>query len=106
MAFVNEASRECVKSELDLAAVQPMQTSIEEVNAVKCLLVSSVQKRTPLNFHIPRTCNHYIDMANVMRYVHAKITQGSDANLAVEETVAPVNLMLHSMFSQVDTSLY
>jgi len=66
MAFMNEASCECAKSELDFFAMQPMQTSVEEANVVKYPPVSSVQNRALLDFDITRTGNHYIDMANVM----------------------------------------
>ena len=94
MAFVNEASCECAKSELDLFAVQPTQTSIEEAN-VEYLPINSTQNRALLDFVISRIGDHYIDMVNI----RAKVTQGSDTNLAVDATVAPVNIMLHSMFS-------
>jgi len=40
-----------------------------------------------------------------MQYVKAKITQNVGANLQVDAEVGPVNLLLHSLFSQVDISL-
>jgi len=82
--------------------MQPSQTSIEEANVVEYLPVGSVQNRAPLDFDIPGTGNHYIDTENVMLYVCTKIMQAFDGNLAADATVAPINLMLHSMFSQVD----
>jgi len=66
--------------------------------------VSSIQNRTPLYFDMSGAGNHYIDMANVMLYVCTKIMQGNNANLAADTTVAPVNLMLYSMFSLVGIS--
>jgi len=104
MAFVNEASCECEKSELELFAVQPTQTTVKEANVVEYLPVSSIQNRTPLYFHMSGAGNHYIDMANVMLYVCTKIMQGNNANLAADTTVAPVNLMLYSVFSLVGIS--
>ena len=40
-----------------------------------------------------------------MLYVKAKITTNDGGNLAADAAVGPVNLSLHSLFSQVDTSL-
>jgi len=51
------------------------------------------------------TGEDYIDCSNILLYVRAKITQANNANLAADSTAAPVNLMLHSMFSQVDVAL-
>jgi len=46
-----------------------------------------------------------IDFANTMLYVKAKLTTMGDGNLAADAAVGPVNLFLHSLFSQVDISL-
>ena len=40
-----------------------------------------------------------------MLYVRAKITRNNNTNLVEDSTAAPINLLLHSMFSQVDVSL-
>ena len=40
-----------------------------------------------------------------MLYVKAKITANNGGNLAADVEVGPVNLFLHSLFSQVDISL-
>jgi len=40
-----------------------------------------------------------------MLYVKAKLTAMDGANLAADAAVGPVNLFLHSLFSQVDISL-
>ena len=47
----------------------------------------------------------YIDFANIMLHVKAKVTQANDANIAADAAVGPVNLFLHSLFLQVDISL-
>jgi len=51
------------------------------------------------------TGEEYVDLSNVVLYVRAKITRNNNANLAEDSTAAPVNLLLHSMFRQVDVSL-
>jgi len=45
--------------------------------------------------------------SNIQLHVHVKIVKADGSNIGsnVNTTVAPVNLLLHSMFSQVDISL-
>ena len=47
----------------------------------------------------------YVDMSNVMLYVRATIVRNNNGDPRADSTSAPVNLLLHSMFSQVDVSL-
>jgi len=44
-------------------------------------------------------------MSNVMLYVRATIVRNNNGDPRADSTSAPVNLLLHSMFSQVDVSL-
>jgi len=46
-----------------------------------------------------------VDLGNTMLYVQAKITKQDGTNLDANDPVGPVNLLLHSLFSQVDISL-
>ena len=46
-----------------------------------------------------------IDFGNSLLYVKAKITRANGNNLAAETNTGPVNLFLHSLFSQVDIEL-
>jgi len=59
----------------------------------------------PIEFDVIGSGEDYLDLTNVMLYVRAKVTQANGNNLAEDSTSAPVNLLLHSMFSQVDVSL-
>ena len=80
--------------------------SLEEACVVEYQPVSSVQNRAPLDFDVPGSGEHYIHLANIQLYIRAKILNADGVTpLDVNNTVAPVNLMLHSMFSEVDISL-
>jgi len=105
MAFVNPASCECAKSELDLFTLQPTQTSIEDTTVVEYHPISSIQNKGPIEFDVTGTGDQYIDVSNIQLYIRAKITKGDGTNLDPNSTAAPVNLLLHSMFSQIDISL-
>jgi len=48
MAFVNANTCECTNSDLDLFAIQPMQTSIEEASVVEYHPISSLAIRAPI----------------------------------------------------------
>jgi len=105
MAFVHEQSCECLKSELDLFSVPPTQTSVENGNWIEYHPLTSVGDDSPIEFEINGNGEDYIDLANTMLYVQAKITRMNNNNIAADAAVGPVNLFLHSLFSQVDISL-
>ena len=46
-----------------------------------------------------------MDAANTQLYVKAKITQADETALAADTAVGPINLFLHSLFSDVEVSL-
>ena len=105
MAFVHEQSCECTKSELDLFSVPPTQTSMENGNWIEYHPLTSVMDGSPIEFEIGGSGEDYIDFGNSMLYVQAKIIQPNGNALAAAANTAPVNLFLHSLFSQVDTQL-
>ena len=105
MAFVHEQSCECTKSELDLFSVPPTQTSMEQGSWVEYHPLTTITDGSPVEFDISGTGEDYIDFGNTVLYVRAKVTQVNGANLAGDAAVGPINLFLHSLFSQVDISL-
>ena len=105
MAFINEHSSECCKSELDLFSVPPTQTSIEQATLVEYHPVSSLSDGAPIEFDISASGEDYIDLANSQLYVRMKITKADGSPIAQDEKVGPINNLLHSLFSQVDISL-
>ena len=105
MAFIHQQSCEGVKSELDLFAVPPTQTSIDEGQWIEHQPMTSLDSGGPIEFVVPGTGDAYIDLANTYLFVRAKIIRGVRTNLADDTPVAPVNNWLHSLFSQVDVYL-
>ena len=68
--------------------------------------LTAVRDGGPIEFEISGSCEDYIDFANTMLYVKAKITANGGGNLAADAEVGPVNLFLYNLFSQtVDISL-
>ena len=105
MAFVHRQSCEGVKSELDIFAVPPTQTSIEDGRWVEHQPLTSLDSGGPIEFVIPGTGDAYLDLANTYLLIRAKVVRGVGTDLAADTPVAPVNNWLHSLFSQVDVYL-
>jgi len=105
MAFVHEQSCECTKSELGLFSVPPTLTSMEHGSWIEYHPLTTVSNGSPIEFDVSGSGRDYIDFANTMLYLKAKITQNDGANLQDDAEIGPVNLFLHSLFSQVDSSL-
>ena len=105
MAFVHQQSCEGVKSELDLFAVPPTQTTTEDGRWVEHQPLTSLDSGGPIEFVIPGTGDAYLDLANTYLLIRAKVVRGVGTDLAADTPVAPVNNWLHSLFSQVDVYL-
>ena len=105
MAFVHEQSCECAKSELDLFSMPPTQTSIENGSWVEYHPLSTITDGTPLEFEITGNGEDYLDFGNSYLHVKAKITKPDGTDIDDDAAVGPVNLFLHSLFSQVDITL-
>jgi hypothetical protein len=98
MSLIDGNSCLCTNSELDLFAVPPTQTSIESGGYVDYHSVASLNNTNVIEFDVPGS-SVYIDLANT--YLHNANGGATDA----AASVAPVNLMLHSLSSQVVVSL-
>ena len=105
MAFVHPQSCECMKSELDIFTVPPTQTSIETGNWVEYNPIATLDDGSSIEFSVSGSGQDYLDAANTQLYVKAKITQADGTALANDAAVGPINLFLHSLFSDVEVSL-
>jgi hypothetical protein len=102
---INQYDCECSKAELDLFTTPPLNTSMEKGAFVAYHPISSLTDNGPIEFHIPGPAEEYIDLGRTRLYVKAKITEPNGDELKDGEKVAPTNLFLHSLFSQVDLKL-
>ena len=103
MAFVHHKSQECTKSELDLFTIPATQTSITKGQWIEYLPISNITDSGPIEFSVSGTGDEYLDLARTQLFEKAKITKANGT--AIDTQVGPVNLFLHSLFSQVDVSL-
>ena len=105
MASVHHESQECSKSELDLFTIPDTQTSITKGQWIEYHPLSNITDSGPMEFVISEAGEEYLDLAKTQLFVKAKITKANGTDLTENKEVGPVNLFLHSLFSQVDVSL-
>ncbi|SHE22534.1 hypothetical protein BBROOKSOX_586 [Bathymodiolus brooksi thiotrophic gill symbiont] len=105
MALVHPNSCECTKSELDLFEVPPTQTSVAYGYWEQKGLTSALTDQGPYEFAVSGAGDDYIDLANTYPFVEAQIMDDDDTALDGGADVGPVNLWMHSLFSDVSVSL-
>lgn len=96
---------ECSKAELDLFSVPPLNTSMERGDQCIYHPISSLSDSGPIEFNVNASTEEYIDLGRTQLYVKLQVTATDGGNLKANAKVAPVNLLLHSLFSQVDVKL-
>ena len=115
-ALVHPLSCACGKSELELFAVPPTQTAINSSQWMEYRPITSLTDTGPIEFVITGSGEEYVDLSETYLQVTAKIVKptGGDLEQTLDDNgtingtdadVGPVNLWLHSLFSQVDVSL-
>lgn len=105
MAFLLKDSPQCTKSELNLFALPPTQTVIEKGHWVQYHPIANVASGGPIEFIIPGSAEDYLDLSETRIYVKVKILKNDGKPITTDNKIGPVNLFLHSLFSQVDVSL-
>ncbi|GFX47824.1 uncharacterized protein F54H12.2 [Trichonephila clavipes] len=103
--YKRKQSPECVKSELELFNLPGTQTVIQDGQWKQFHPLSNVFDNAPVEFHISGSAEDYIDLSQTQLYVKAKIVKVDNTPITKDNTIGPVNLFLHSLFSQVDVSL-
>lgn len=105
MSFLHTHSHEGAKTELDIFSLPPTQTSIESSIWIEYKPVTSLTDDAPIEFVIPGHGDEYLDLARTMLHLKIKIVDGKGQKISEDALVAPVNNILHSMFTQVDVAL-
>ena len=104
MALAHKNSCPCTTSALDLFTVPPTQLAVEDGYMVDYHPISNIDSG-PIEFFVSGSGSEYLDLAKTFLRVKAKVVKADGSNLAAADKVAPVNLFMHSLFSQVDVSL-
>lgn len=108
----------CTKSELDLESVPPIQVGITEDYIVSTGPKSSIESGGPIEFELSASGDDYLDLSQCYLSLKCRVMNPNGNRLQTEVTsnddvvsdgsqvsVGPVNLLLHSMFRQVDLTI-
>ena len=103
--LIHKDSIACSKTELDLFLIPPTQTAIEKGHFIEYHPLANIQDGGPVEYNISGNGEDYMDLSQSYLYVKVKIVKPDGTNLKNTDKVAPVNLFLHALFSQIDVSL-
>lgn len=97
-----------MSSELDLFTIPATSNNIEEGGWASIYPTVALSKDTPIEFRVIPAENEYISLNKNYIYMKVSIKKFNSSNqwVALTETdaCAPINNILHSMFSQIDLS--
>ena len=105
MSLVHTKSCESVHTGLDLFALPPTQTAVQDGLWVEYYPLATLAAGAPIEFAVSGATADYIDLSNTYLYVKAKVLRQDGTNPPADAVFAPVNYWLHSLFSQVDVLL-
>src|SRR5213083_2777137 len=105
MVFIQQGSYACTSPQLDLFTTPMTQTSIESGSWAEFNPTSALSDSMPIEFDISGAGTSYIDLAHTQLIVRAQLVKASGAAIDNTTHVAPCNLFLHSLFSEIDVKL-
>ena len=107
MDYVHKESGSCSKSEVDLFRVPPTQAVIDDTNLISIAPINAVggSSTTPLEFVIPASSEHLIDLSSTALALKVEITKGNGDVVTAATPVYPENNFLYTYFSQVEVFL-
>lgn len=101
----SESFREAMPSQLSLFDLPPTQTAVENIYFQDVRPISQISDSSPIEFQVSaQNGMDYIDLKRSRLYVKLKVMNG-DTVLEDGDVIGPVNLLLSSLFSQVDVSM-
>ena len=96
---------QCIRSELELFSLPPLQTAVEEGQWVEYNPVSSINSAALIEFVVTGSGEEYADLSKTLIEIKAEIRNQHGETIEATNHVAPINNTLHSLFSQLDVSL-
>ena len=97
-------SKIAVNPELFLFSRPKTNTGINQTSWVECHPVNQLTDTGDVQINISGSGSAYLDLSKTLLYVKAKIVKANGENLTATDKVGPINLFLHSMWSQMNVS--
>ena len=93
-------------AELNLFEGPLVQSGVERSLFVEYRPTSQISTEdAPVHFSLGGDSSHYIDLKRTRLYVKLKLVHEDGTNVEKSEVVAPINLILHSLWSQVEVKV-
>ena len=95
----------CSKSELELFTAPPYNMSMERGDYIIHRPVASITGSGPIEFHVQASMEDYIDLGRTELQLTLKVVKADNSAMDDDVKVSTANLLLHTLFSQVDCKL-
>ena len=96
---------ECIKQDFEYFCPQQIQSSILRSFIIEYTPISTLQHGVPIHFSVPGSDSLYLALSKSYLYVRARITDANGVNIGANDEVGPINLPVHSMFSNIEVEL-
>ena len=105
MSFIHEQSREGMPPSLDLFEV-PLTMAVQQNSRYTAYSpLTSLAEQSSIEFDIPSSEYTYLDLSRSYLQLKVRIVSPDGIKYNDDRNIGPVNLLLHSLFSQVDIYL-
>ena len=105
MAFIHQGSCACSSPQLDLFSTPMTQTSVESGTWAEFNPTSAISESMPIEFDISGAGTSYIDLSQTQLIARVQLLKGDGTPIGNTTHVAPCNLFLHALFSEIDVKL-
>lgn len=95
----------CAKSEYLYFQEEEVSNWVKRSFVREYTPISSIVHGNPIEFNVPGADLMHLELGTSYIYIRGKITMANDTNFAANAAVGPVNLALHSLFSNIDVEL-
>lgn len=103
--MMQRGSCECSKTELNVSAVPPTMTAMQEGQWTEHYPISALDNNAPIEFVIPPQTEKWTDLNQSYLYLKVKVLKADGTHLENNTELAPVNNWFHSLFSSIDLYL-
>ena len=103
--MMQHGSCECSKTELDVLAVPPTMTAMQDGQWTEHYPIAALNNTAPIEFIIPAQTEKWTDLNQSYLYLKLKVLLADGTDLAADSHVSVVNNLFHSLFSNIDLYL-
>lgn len=98
-------SQDIHPTELDLFSTPPTQSTYDKIQWVDYHPVNPIKEDSPLEFVIPASGSQYINLNQTYLHIKLKVVKADGTDMEIDDKVAPINEVLHSLWSHVEILL-